>query len=117
MTKNKTIFKSLTLYLCEKFEFQRETDLIKEYLRIILETINSKNNIKFDYFTFYQITEFPLFPSKKIFETLMNKYCKEISQIQNFIDIFIKLYTSSLIDMTDILFNILYFDNYNIIYL
>ena len=117
MTKNKTILKSLTLYLCEKYEFQRETDIISEYLRVILETINSKNNIKFDYFTFYQITEFPLFPSKKIFDTLMNKYCKEISPIQNFINIFNKLYTSSLIDMTDILFNILDFDNDNIILL
>ena len=65
MIGNKLIHQSLTLYLYEQYEFQRETDLISEYLRIIIETINSGNNIKLDFYTFYQITEFPLFPAKK----------------------------------------------------
>ena len=117
MIGNKLIHQSLTLYLYEQYEFQRETDLISEYLRIIIETINSGNNIKLDFHTFYQITEFPLFPAKKIFETLKDKYCLEINPMKNFIEIFIKLYTSSISDMTEILFNILDFDKDNIVHL
>ena len=97
--------------ISQKIDFNSNILLFKSYLSSIFSQITNNNSVRMNIYSFYHLTQWPLFVAEKIYFFLLKNSNNKLLTPQNFCDKIVSFFSSPLKDMVEIVCDILDYDN------